>query len=103
MNWHAKWVVREEELDAPRPCPVCLADQTRVLFRFSENQQPSLHFGAETEAAFKMIKRPKIDIFEVPGGKQMNFSELTPRLVLDLVVLPPPHESAHIRHYKQTP
>lgn len=50
MNWHANWVVREEELETPRPCPVCLADQTRVLFRFSERQQGSLHFGPEAEA-----------------------------------------------------
>jgi hypothetical protein len=35
MHWHSNWVVRETELDAPRPCPVCLTDRTRVLFRFS--------------------------------------------------------------------
>jgi len=96
MNWHAKWVVREEELDAPRPCPVCLADQTRVLFRFSENQQLSLHFGAETEAVFKMIKRPKLDIFEFPDGRQMNLSELPAGLVLDVLVVPGQEELSDI-------
>jgi hypothetical protein len=88
MNWHAKWVVREEELESPRPCPVCLADQTRVLFRFSENQQTSLHFGSETEAVFKMIKQPKLDIFEFPDGRQMNLSELPAGVVLDVLVVP---------------
>src|SRR5260370_24573512 len=86
MNWDAKWVVREEELDAPRPCPVCLADQTRVLFRFSENQQASLHFGSETEAVFKMIKRTKLDIFEFPDGRQKNLSEVPARPCLDVLV-----------------
>jgi hypothetical protein len=26
MNWHSNWVVRETELDAPQPCPVCLIE-----------------------------------------------------------------------------
>ena len=49
MHWHSNWVVRETEIDAPRPCPVCLIDRTRVLFRFSESQQASLHLSAENE------------------------------------------------------
>ena len=96
MNWHANWVVREEELDAPRPCPVCLADQTRVLFRFSENQRTSLHFGCETEAVFKMIDQPKLDIFEFPDGRQMNLSELPAGLVLDVLVVPGQEELSDI-------
>ena len=96
MNWHANWVVREEELDAPRPCPVCLADQTRVLFRFSENQRTSLHFGSETEAVFKMIDRPKLDIFEFPDGRQMTLSELPAGLVLDVLVVPGQEELSDI-------
>jgi hypothetical protein len=96
MNWHANWVVREQELDAPRPCPVCLADQTRVLFRFSENQQTSLHFGSEAEAVFKMIKRPKLDIFEFPDGRQMNLSELPAGVVLDVLVVPGQEELSDI-------
>jgi hypothetical protein len=62
MNWHSNWVVRETELDAPRPCPVCLIDRTRVLFRFSESQQASLHLSTEAEAVFRMLKRPKRDV-----------------------------------------
>ena len=96
MNWQANWVVREEELDAPRPCPVCLADQTRVLFRFSENQRTSLHFGCETEAVFKMIDQPKLDIFEFPDGRQMNLSELPAGLVLDVLVVPGQEELSDI-------
>src|SRR5437016_3572226 len=62
MNWHSNWVV--PETDAPRPCPVCLIDRTRVLFRFSESQQASLHFNTDAEAVFRMSKQPKRDVFE---------------------------------------
>jgi hypothetical protein len=63
MHWDRNWVVGETELEASRPCPVCLNDQTRVLFRlaryrarlhrwieqslFSESQQASLHVGSD--------------------------------------------------------
>lgn len=42
MYWRSNWVVRETELESPRPCPVCLIDRTKVMFRFSEEQQASL-------------------------------------------------------------
>ena len=48
MTWHANWVVRESELESPKPCPVCLIDRTRVVFRLSEDQQTKLHLGSET-------------------------------------------------------
>jgi hypothetical protein len=90
------WVVREEELEAPRPCPVCLADQTRVLFRFSESQQASLHFGSETEAVFKMLKRTKLDIFEFSDGRQFTLDNLPVGLVLDVLVVPGQEELSYI-------
>ena len=62
MHWDRNWVVGETELETPRPCPVCLNDQTKVLFRFSESQQASLHFGSEAEAVFRMLRHPKRDI-----------------------------------------
>jgi hypothetical protein len=96
MNWHANWVVREEELESPRPCPVCLADQTRVLFRFSESQQASLHLGSEAEAVFKMIKRPKMDIFEFSDSRQVTLNELPAGVVLDVLVVPGQEELSDI-------
>jgi hypothetical protein len=45
MNWDSNWVVRETELENPRPCAVCLMDRTKVMFRFSESQQALLPFG----------------------------------------------------------
>lgn len=96
MNWHANWVIRENELEALRPCPVCLADQTRVLFRFTENQQTSLHVGSEAEAVFRMLKHPKQDVFQFLDGRQMNLSELPTGLVMDVLVVPGQEELSDI-------
>jgi len=88
MHWHSNWVVRETELDAPRPCPVCLIDRTRVLFRFSESQQASLHLGAEAEAVFRMLKRPKRDLFEFSDGRKITLGDLPAGLIFDVLVVP---------------
>ncbi len=88
MHWHSNWVVRETELEAPRPCPVCLVDRTRVLFRFSESQQASLHFSAEAEAVFRMLKRPKRDVFEFSDGRQITLGDLPAGLIFDVLVVP---------------
>ena len=88
MHWHSNWVVRETEIDAPRPCPVCLVDRTRVLFRFSESQQTSLHLSTEAEAVFRMLKRPKRDVFEFSDGKQITLGDLPAGLIFDVLVVP---------------
>jgi hypothetical protein len=88
MNWHANWVVRETEVETARPCPVCLIDRTRILFRFSESQQASLRLGSEAEAVFKMLKRPKRDIFEFADGRQITLGDLPAGLILDVLVVP---------------
>jgi hypothetical protein len=88
MNWHANWVVQEAELENPRACPVCLADGTKILFRFSENQQSSLRLGAEAEAVFRMLKRPKRDVFEFSDGRQMKIDELPAGLIFDVLLVP---------------
>jgi len=88
MNWHSNWVVRGNELDAPRPCPVCLTDGTRVLFRFSDTQQGSLHFSTDAEAVFRMLKRPKRDVFEFLDGRQITLGDLPSGLILDVLVVP---------------
>jgi hypothetical protein len=88
MNWHSNWVVRETELAAPRPCPVCLTDRTKVLFRFSESQQTSLHLAPEAEAVFRMLKRPKRDVFEFSDGRQITLGDLPAGLIFDVLVVP---------------
>src|SRR6266498_1612738 len=88
MNWHSNWVVRETELDAPRPCPVCLIDRTRVLFRFSESQQASLHISTEAEAVFRMLNKPKRDVFEFSDSRQIAQCDLPAGLIFDVLVVP---------------
>src|SRR3989441_12710495 len=68
MHWDRNWAVGETELEASSPCPFCLIDQTRVLFRFSESQQASLHFGSEAAAVFWMARQPKRDHIGVVDG-----------------------------------
>jgi hypothetical protein len=87
-NWHVNWVVREAELESPKPCPVCLIDRTRVLFRFSEIHQTSLHVDSEVEAIFKMLKHPKRDIFEFADGRQITLGDLPNGLVFDVLIVP---------------
>jgi hypothetical protein len=88
MQWHSNWVVRESELGAPRPCPVCLIDRTKVLFRFSESQQASIHVGTEAEAVFRMLKKPKRDVFEFSDGRQITLGDLPDGLIFDVLVVP---------------
>jgi hypothetical protein len=87
-NWHANWVVQESELETVKPCPVCLPNQTRVLFRFSEDQQTRFQLGAEAEATFKMLKYPKRDIFEFADHRQITLADLPSGLIFDVLVLP---------------
>src|SRR2546430_17604851 len=75
MHWDTNWVVGETELESPSPCPVCLIDQTRALFRFSESQA-SLHFGSDAEAVFCILKRPNPGLLEVSDGKPFTLCEL---------------------------
>ena len=88
MHWHSNWVVRETEIESPRPCPVCLIDRTKVMFRFSEKQQASLRFGPEAEAVFRMLKHPRLDIFEFADGKQITLGDLPAGLIFDVLVVP---------------
>ena len=88
MPGHSNWVVRETEIETSRPCPVCLTDQTRVLFRFAESQQEVMQFGSEAEAIFRMLKRPRRDIFEFADGRQIALGELPAGLIFDVLVVP---------------
>ena len=101
MHWHSNWVVRETEIDAPRPCPVCLIDRTRVLFRFSESQQASLHLGIEAEAVFRMLKKPKRDVFEFSDARQITLGDLPAGLIFDVLVVPGAEELSTVLEPEQ--
>jgi hypothetical protein len=87
MHWHANWVVRESEIKT-RPCPVCLKDRSRVLFRFSEREQALLQLAPEAEALFRMSRHRKRDAFEFADGKQINLNDLPAGLIFDVLVVP---------------
>jgi hypothetical protein len=62
--------------------------RTRVLFRFSESQQASLQLGTEAEAVFRMLKKPKRDVFEFSDGRQITLGDLPVGLIFDVLVVP---------------
>jgi hypothetical protein len=88
MYRHSNWVVPEDELEARWPTPVCLLDQTKVLFRFSESGAGSLHLDAEAEAVFKMLKEPRRDVFEFLDGRQIRLEDMPSGVIFDVLVVP---------------
>jgi len=58
------------------------------LFRFSESELASLHFGTEAEAVFRMLKRPQRDVFEFSDGRQITLGDLPAGLIFDVLVVP---------------
>jgi hypothetical protein len=82
------WVVRESDLEKPRPTPVCLLDRTTVLFRFPEIQQITLHAAPEAEAVFRMLKTPKRDIFQFSDGREVAVNALPVGLIFDVLEVP---------------
>jgi len=54
----------------------------------SESQQASLHLSTEAEAVFRMLKRPKQDVFEFSDGRQITLGDLPSGLIFDVLVVP---------------
>ena len=89
MHWGAtRWVVREADRDKDRPAPVCLLDGTRVVLRPTEAEQVSLRLSPEPEAVFRMLTKPKRDVFETEDGWQREIDQLPTGLIFDVLVVP---------------
>jgi hypothetical protein len=88
MYRHSNWVVPESELEKRSPTPVCLLDGTKVLFRFSETEAGSLHLNSEAEAIFKMLRKPRRDVFEFLDGRQIRLEDMPPSVIFDVLVVP---------------
>jgi hypothetical protein len=89
MHWDAtRWVVRENELQQNKPSPVCMLDGTRVLFRPTEAEQGITGVQGDAEAVFRMLDRPKRDVFEFEGGRQIEVNQLPSGLIMDVLVVP---------------
>ena len=85
----SSWAVQESELQKTRPLPVCLLDRTKVVFRFSELEQQTSDIPVpDTEAVFRMLSRPKRDIFECADGRMLDVNNLPANLVLDVLEIP---------------
>lgn len=82
------WVVQEKDLEKPRPAPVCLLDHTKVLFRFQESEQSGVPSEFEAEAVFRMLKRPKRDVFQFNDGREIDMNALSAGLVFDVLEVP---------------
>ncbi len=83
-----RWVVPESDLQKERPAPVCLIDRTRVLFRFSELEQVTLRRPPEAEAVFRMLTKPKRDVFQFSDGHEIAVNGLPEKLVFDVLEVP---------------
>jgi hypothetical protein len=84
----SSWAVRESDLHALRPIPVCLIDRTRVLFRFPEPQQPTLQPVSDAEAVFRMLTAPKRDVFQFFDGREIAVGSLPAFLIFDVLEVP---------------
>jgi hypothetical protein len=84
----SSWAVSESDMQKARPTPVCLVDRTRVLFRFSGDEQPNLSSAPETEAVFRMLRNPKRDVFQFSDGREVDVNSLPTNLVFDVLEIP---------------
>lgn len=81
----SSWAVQEADLEKPRPTPVCLVDRTRVLFRFSDHDETKLAVPPESEAVFRMLSKPKRDVFQFVSGPEVDANSLPSNLVFDVL------------------
>lgn len=84
----SSWAVRESDLQTTRPTPVCMVDGTRVLFRPLDGEQPALATIPESEAVFRMLSKPKRDVFQFANGRDVDVNSLPTDLVFDVLEIP---------------
>src|SRR5689334_22094767 len=83
----SSWAVRESDLQKPRPTPVCLLDGTKVLFRSPEAGQTSPNLP-ESEAVFRMLTKPKRDVFQFADGHELDVNSLSANTLFDVLEIP---------------
>jgi hypothetical protein len=92
----SSWAVQESDLQTPRPAPVCLVDNTRVLFRFPEQEQVGLPSAPDSEAVFRMLTKPKRDVFQFADGREVGIDTLPANLVFDVLEIPGKEELSEL-------
>src|SRR5690348_3810505 len=81
----SSWAVRDSDLQKPRPTPVCLLDRTKVLFRPEEQPVAALAGAPESEAVFRMLTKPKRDVFQFSDGREVDVNSLPANLIFDVL------------------
>ena len=92
----SSWAVQESDLENPRPTPVCLVDGTSVLLRSSDAEQTRLTIPPETEAVFRMLNKPKRDVFRFLDGREVEVNSLPAKLIFDVLEVPGKEELSAI-------
>jgi hypothetical protein len=82
----SNWAVSESDLHKDRPTPVCLLDNTRLLFRLSEVQQPTP--VSDVDAVFRMLSKPKRDVLMCSDGREISFDSLPENVRFDVLMVP---------------
>ena len=82
------WVVRESDLHKQSPTPVCLIDRTSVLFRFPEFENVASNAATEAKAVFRMLTKPKRDVFQFLDGREAGVDTLPSDLIFDVLEVP---------------
>jgi hypothetical protein len=90
------WAVQECDVKTSRPTPVCLLDRTRVLFRSAEAEHGHLPVVPESEAVFRMLPKPKRDVFQLSDGREIEANALPADLVFDVLEIPGKEEFSSI-------
>jgi hypothetical protein len=90
------WAVQQCDLEISRPTPVCLLDRTRVLFRSAEAEHGYVPAVPESEAIFRMLTKPKRDVFQLSDGREIEANALPANLVFDVLEIPGKEEFSSI-------
>ena len=90
------WAVKESDTQTFRPTPVCLLDRTRVLFRSGEPEQGQAPVTSDTEAVFRMLPKPKRDVFQFSDGREFDANVLPANLVFDVLEVPGKEEFSSV-------
>jgi hypothetical protein len=90
------WAVQESDVQTSRPTPVCMLDRTKVLFRPAEPEHGNSPVVPESEAVFRMLTKPKRDVFQFSDGREIEANALPANLVFDVLEIPGKEEFSSI-------
>ena len=97
------WAVRESDAQTFRPTPVCMLDRTRVLFRAADSEPGQSPVVSDTEAVFRMLLKPKCDVFQFSDGREFDANVLPANLVFDVLEIPGKEEFSSILKREHEP